>query len=377
MKKKIIAYMLAFAGITVNLCAQTLWTAKSKTDMLFDVSNPSLLKHRFIITLENGNIVMVQISLKEQFDMFLNTDSLVKAVAADLLPLKDSFANELTNKKVDRVISYDNRTRIRYKEHEPKGTSFVTLKDGLTPMKIEQDTLIIVGYTKRPETLKWPRDLWMPYKITILINNITQLEKIADGTLNKLMQEIKTDWDNSKNWKDKGTISRGVYASYNLTYPAANVKLRTTFYPKRLTVAPYVQIGIQNIGNILATSAGVGIMVQQRASASSKIAAYLFWEPYFFFDRKIDGHLKMRRSDFITLQYVSSYTYTSTKKVEFNQSFSLSYLTHRSGTYFYDNTFKVGLPGAKYDAVSLRPEFIFNDLFKNFQPGLKLVLDLD
>jgi hypothetical protein len=63
--------------------------------------------------------------------------------------------------------------------------------------------------------------------------------------------------------------------------------------------------------------------------------------------------------------------------IEFSPKMAFSYLVHESGNYFYDNTFKLMTPGAKYKEVYLNPEFIFNGLFKNFQPGLKLVLDLD
>jgi len=99
----------------------------------------------------------------------------------------------------------------------------------------------------------------------------------------------------------------------------------------------------------------------------------------YYFDKLPENKFAMRRNDFVAFAVISESTtfYSSDSKVEFKGFFSVSYLVHRSGNYFSDNTFKVGLPGASFKFVSLLPEFIFHDLFKNFQPGLKLVLDLD
>jgi hypothetical protein len=376
MKKYFITAMLVIAGIQENLCAQitdgwTYYAGKSKSDILFDVPNTNWLRHRFVIALGKGNSITIQVSDKKNFEGIIN--------------LKDSLQNELTNKRIDFLTDRNNITKIRLQEFQPKGKNYAMVNNELTAMKLEQDTLIILGgYTagKAQRIDIQGIYFWLPYKITVLLNDINRLPEYTDGKINIAMEDIKRQWDSYSKWTSKKNYRMNLYAFYNTTDTKKNISLHEGFSStrKKFYFEPYVQIGLQNINNTLITSAGAGFSIVNRLKNNGSKNYQLFWEPYFVFDKKADGGFKMRRNDFITFQYTTTQSNTflpGANKVEFNQNLSIGYLIHRSGNFFKENTFKAGLPGAKYKFLLLYPEFIFNGLLKNFQPGLKLILDLD
>jgi hypothetical protein len=390
MKKCFIIAMLVITGVQENLCAQvnlgwTYYAGKSKSDMLFDVPNTNWLRHRFVIALDKGNSITIQVSDKKNFESISNLDSMLKEVIRQLQPLKDSLQNELTNKRIDFLTDRNNITKMRLQEFQPKGKSYAVVNNELTTLKMEQDTLIILGgYTAEKAQRIDIQGIyfWLPYKITVLLNDINRLSEYTDGKINIAMQDIKQQWDSYTKWTSKKNYRMNLYAFYNTTDTKKNLSIRESFgsLRKKFYFEPYVQTGLQNINSTLITSAGAGFGIVNRLKNNGTKNYQLFWEPYFVFGKKADGGFKMRRNDFVTFQYTSSQTgsyFSGTDKIEFNQNLSIGYLIHRSGNFFKENTFKAGLPGAKYKFLLLYPEFIFNGLFKNFQPGLKLILDLD
>ena len=358
---------------------------KSKTEALFDFNNGSQLRHRFIYQLSNGNSITIRVSKKEQLLKLLSFDSIVLAAVQSLQPLADSFQNPLNNRRVDILVYPDGQQKIRHKEYVPKGNTYVLRNNEMNALKVEQDTLILAIYD-RPNSMTNKKEAFFTSfysQVTILINNITDLEKLANGTLNAYLQQTFTQWNGLKDWTPANNWRSNLYSLYDVANPDSkfNTPLTTAGFKKKKSFAPYVQVGIQNINNLLTTSAGAGFVLTRyhNASRTNKSHFQLFWEPYFFFDRNSEGGFRLRRNDFVTFQYNTrqSNTWANGNKVEFSQNISVGYLVRRSGNYFYQNTVKFGLPGAHFKALILHPEFIFNDFFKHFQPGLKLVLDLD
>jgi len=391
MKKFLLIAMLVATGMTENLFAQDnsiYHSIPPKTDLLFDMARFASLRHLFVIRLKNSNSVKIRIANKQGFEKLLNLDSIVISVAKNLALLKDSLQDEMTQKRIDYVNDSGSFVKIRIRQQRSNSTSFVLQADGPALMKIEQDSLNIVGYQSgqmmNPSVTQGAY-IRVSYQVSFLINDINKLEELADGTLNKIMQELKEQWDGLDNWSPKKNSS--LYAYYNTPESKFITPMKNQRSVKKWSFRPYIQLGLQNVNNILTGSAGVGIELAKRIPASSNRFPLssstnryqLFWEPYFFFDKLPENKFAMRRNDFVTFAVISESTtfFSSESKVEFKGFLSVGYLVHRSGNYFSDNTFKVGLPGASFKFVSLVPEFIFHDLFKNFQPGLKLVLDLD
>jgi len=392
MKKLLFIAMLVATGMTQILFAQNneiIYTNASKTDQLFDAGRMGSLRHLFVINLKNANLVKVRVANKEAFEKLLNLDSMILAVSKNLALLKDSLQDEMTQKRVDYLNDPGSFVKIRIRQYRPNGTSFVLENDGPALMKIEQDSLNIIGnqvIQREMKNASVPQGAYVrvSYQVSFVINDINKLEELADGTLNKTMQELKEQWDGLDKWSSKKNSS--LYAYYNTSQSKFITPMGVQVSLKKWFFRPYVQLGLQNVNNILTGSIGTGIELAHRVTTSASFRGsfttryQLIWEPYFFFEKQApENTFSMRRNDFVTFQRISesSVSYSSGSKFEFKQFLSLGYLVHRSGNYFSDNTFKVGLPGASFKFISLVPEFIFHDLFKNFQPGLKLILDLD
>jgi hypothetical protein len=388
MKKSIVACLLLLTGMTEFVCAQDqgllLYTSRSKAEKLFGIMDVEWPRHHFDIALKNGNTVTVRVADKASLERILDLDSLFKAVWKDLVFLKDSLQDEMSSKRIDYLTDQPGRSRVRFHSSQQRGQTFVVDKGEPKLLRIDQDTLIIIEQQIVPGPERPERSsvyIKRPYKITLLINNITQLETLLDGSLNIAMQQFKQQWDELKPQSKSTTRLSILHSYYNTTNTSLNRPITSSFNDKhKLTLEPYIQFGIQNINSRFVSSAGAGIDIIYSRRAGLEHHHQFTWEPYFLFDQQTDGKFRMRRNDFISYQHlVVNITRTpgQTQSVRYAEHFSIGYLVHRSGNFFRNNTFKAGLPGASFNALTLHPEFIFNGLFKNFQPGIKLYVFFD
>jgi hypothetical protein len=380
MKKCIIACLLVLTGMTGFVCAQDqgmlLYPNRAGAEKLFGTVDIDWPRHHFNIALKNGNNVTVRVADKASLEKIINLDSLIRSAWKNLSFLKDSLQDELTSKRIDYFTDQPGRSRIRFFESRLRGQFFLVDKDETKLLKIDQDTLIIVEQQIMSASGRSEGGsvfIKRPYKITIRINNINQLESLLDGSLNTAMQEIKKQWDELKS--DFSQLSV-ISSYYNTTNTSSNRPVASSVNNKhRLALEPYIQFGIQNINNRFVTSAGAGISLIYSKRSGLQRHHQFIWEPYFLFDQQSNGKFRMRRNDFISYQYVledNVRTPGKSNSIELSQNFSIGYLIHRSGDFFRNNTFKFGMPGASFKTVMVHPEFIFNGLFKNFQPGVKL-----
>ncbi|MEP6674806.1 MAG: hypothetical protein ABJA78_06615 [Ferruginibacter sp.] len=387
MKKVILFCLLATAAVTGKLSAQyydPAYTQMSRTDQVFNVNNAQWLRHKFYISLDKGNHINIQVSDKTGLERMMNMDSLLKEVYSRILLINDSLKNELTNKRIDFAIENNVITRMRFQEFQPKGSSYGFQNKEIVLLKIEQDTINITGYNKiRP---KWARPnsnnfIYEPYRIVILLNNIAELKDYLAVNLNASMQQLKADWDNYKKWTPKRNWDMKLLAVYNINNPQQNTKLHSVTYDQsKYHIDPLVQVSVQNVRNLFGPSAGAGLDISKYNSYVRELHFQLLWEPFFFFEKNSSNKTNLMRNDFITFQYKNIREVKPAKEkeaVKYYQQFSLSYLLHKDGEYFEKNTFRTGLPGFQYRNVSLIPEFIFHDFFKQFTPALKLSLYLE
>ncbi len=385
MKKLIIVCLLA--GTVTSLFAQTGgWTyyaGMSKSDQIFNPVNTNWLRHRFIVDLEKGNRVDIQVANKAQFLSLLNMDSIFQKVASDLKPLKDSLSSELHNKRIDYTTDLAGNTKIRTRIYDRSSSHYVIQKGELAALKVEQDTLVISGFIKQEKAERISfRGIYntFPYRITLLLNNYEQLSNYLNGNLNIILEQIRSEWNSYSKWTPEKNWKYNLYGSYNNTQnPSMNQRIRNIWNRNqyRSSFAPYVHIAAQGINGRFSPSVAIGV---ELINSFNYIENHfqLYWEPYFFFDKTIAGKNKLFRNDFVSFQHTSTtFTDNEKNKVRFSQIFSAGYLVHRSGNYLEKNTFKFGVPGLQYQFLFLHPEFVFNDLLKNFHPSLKLMLYLD
>ena len=387
MKKIFLFCLLATAGISGKLSAQfydPAYLQMSRTEQVFNVNNASWLRHKFYINLGKGNHIILQVSDKSGLEKLMNLDSLIKDVYSRIILINDSLKNELTNKRIDFAIENNAITRMRFQEFQPKGNSYGFQNKEVVSLKIEQDTINVIGYYKtRP---KWASKnsnnfISQPYRVVILLNNISELKDYLNSNMNVLTSQMKSDWDNYKPWKPRRNWDMKLMAVYNLNNPTLNTKVHSiSFQQAKLHIDPLVQVGVQNVRNLFGPSTGVGIDLYKFNTSVQELHFQFLWEPFFFFEKNTIGKVNLMRNDFVTFQYKNIREVKPVREKEalkYYQQFSLSYLVHRDGDYFNEHSFRIGFPGFQYRNISLIPEFLFHDFFKQFTPSLKLSLYLE
>lgn len=367
----------------------------NKTDMVFAKNPWGMFRHKIRLIAQNKSIIEIRLQNMDHLQAIRNIDSILAAAWKILQPLKDSFPNDASNRSADMNISPGADAKMRVVTYPPRGSNFVQTKDGLAILKIEQDTLHITGAVQQERpmaslthtgvTMMNPtgRNTFtvnIPWTITVLINNLSELPTLT-GTLNTHMESIVAEYASLTGYNRKNQYYNNINLQYE-PFSAFSGKDKFIVYTPYKASKYYfnvqVQSGVQNVQSGFAVSAGVGFGFSNIIFARAGNAYFLMWEPYFFFDKNGAGKMVVQRNDFITFQYKNRFKRVD-KDVDINlaNNFSIAYLVHRDGDHFNKNTFKFGLPGLEFRNMQLQPQFIFNDLFKQFYPSLKLQVQID
>jgi hypothetical protein len=198
--KRIIFLMMLSVSIKGSLYAQDKTT---NTDKKFELSQDAFTR-RFAIDLGKGNQLQIELKEMADLDRLKNMDSILRIFLQDIEPLKDSLADELTSKRIDYVIDTTGRKEIRFQQFQPKGSSFLMDKGELAALKLEQDTVNIIGTVNF--TAKYTLRKAFPdsrnYRISFFVNQINELPAILAGGLNEkirsLQQNVNSGWQPDK-----------------------------------------------------------------------------------------------------------------------------------------------------------------------------------
>ena len=324
----------------------------------------------------------------------MNLDSLLNIVWSEILPLKDSFPNDLNNRLLNVNLSSTGKTKMRVVTYPPRGNSFVKTTDGLARLKIEQDTLQITGFVREERKFKVNENMklmvlektdhgtyimYTSWTVTLLINNLSEIPGLA-GTLNPYMKQVAADYTSLTGYQPRKNAINKVNILYE-PLSALSGKDKYTVYlsPKnKYHFEVIVQTGIQNVQSTFGVSASTGVGFTSLLFSRPGKSFFLLWEKYLFFERNTAGQSVKLRNDFITFQFKNRFgRIDKSPDINLSQNFSLGYLVHRDGDYLNKNTFKLGMPGLEFRNLQIQPQFIFNDFFKDFYPSIKLQVEID
>lgn len=366
---------LLMAATSTLLSAQPIehLYAPAASENIFNSPPPGNLPVHFDFLLPNNNRMVIELRRPGQLAHLPNPDSLFRKVWADLEALKDSLSDPLSVKRVDYIVSSSD-TKIRIKHYSAPGSYFSYRDDELVQLKVDQDTLRYKGITAIPGITDRGINVGDPFVIILLLNNITDVEKLSPGALQSGMDMVKKDVKEAN--EKTATYHYGVY-DLRSNRRISPVKINRMSYGNRHGFEPYIHVGIQYGRNSWIPTAGAGIEYYYGQTRYSKYAFRLIWEPYFFFQRNNSNKLVTERQDFITLRFHNSYTHTvrsGRNTIEMNENFSFGYLIRRKGEWFEPTTFKFALPGLQVRNILAEPEFFFNKFFRNFSPSLRLLV---
>jgi hypothetical protein len=108
-------------------------------------------------------------------------------------PLKDSLGDELLSRRIDYTIDSMGRKKIRIQQFSPKGSTFLVREGDVAALKLEQDTINIIGtvfYTAK-YTLRKAFPETRNYRIRFFINDLSELKSYLNGNLNQKIKAIQ------------------------------------------------------------------------------------------------------------------------------------------------------------------------------------------
>ena len=367
--KKIITVLMLFASIHPRLCAQT----ESPADKAFEIPENIIISRRFYINLNKGNKLEIELTDITDLQKISNIDSLLKVFVNDITPLKDSLSDPLTSKRIDYITDARGRKKIRLQQYQPKGNSYLVNDGELSSLKINQDTINIIGIIPNPPkpSEKISRTHPRYYHLLFYLNNITELANYMQGSLAEKLLTIQN------NVNTKWPLILGSGSHY-----LAKDKTISADKPKGFTptgtgdmLEGYITVNVQNYKNYFVPSFSIGTkLVLTNRDRTFKWEPGLLWEPHFLFARDSSGKMHTYRNDFLTLTYGQGGTtdHDPRKNFAYSAVFSLGYLIRRQGDFIEKNTFRFGAGKLQLMKTTIEPSIYFDNFFKGVTPAIRI-----
>jgi hypothetical protein len=369
--KKFISLLMLVTGINGKTIAQE-EAPLTNADRIFNIP-PGYMKRSFTVDLGKGNKMQIELSDIDDLKQFNNIDSLLRIFLQDMIPLKDSLADEMAFKRIDYLTDELGRKKIRIQLYKPAGASFLLQQGNLSALKLEQDTVSFLGkyiYTVTSTILK-PFTEVRYYRLSFFVNQLSDLNSYSG--LNEKISTIKKNHKSRWVKGEDGTwyIKNGDRSIYSNHQPAGYISgTGTGDYLTSLS-----SVNFQNYKNYFVPSASLGIgLVFNNGRMKQQLG--LLWEPNFFFAKNAQGNLQTYRNDFLTFSYkrTALRKEDAIQRFSFISDFSFGYLVRRSGNFFEKNTMRIGVGGVSLfkNKIDIEPMLYFNNFFKGVTPGLKL-----
>ena len=375
--KKIILLFLLITGTVQTLPAQ-LRDLPNRSQSIFDNPAPGKSNAIFTFYLSSSIRVVLECQYISQIEQLPDLDSFVKAATTMLDPLSDSLKVDGIVRRADIVLT-DAIPKIRIISH-PEFTNTYTIKDQeLMQLKINQDTLRIIGLSKSRAT-RYTIDANGKKSITprisqftlmIIVNNFSDVATIAPDAIKKcvisLQQKVEKFYSRDKlNSPDytymgnfftrSGEMFSPVKDSYIPTgYERSSPLLGFSLTAVRGSITPSIQAGMAfNSGN-------------NYLNNSFKV----YIERQYFFSRDLTNKLTTDPNLFAVFQFTQTNKTRGPNNLSFAGNLSIGYLISRKGNWYEPSTFRIGLPVLKTRHISIEPQLVFNGWFKNVSPSLK------
>lgn len=365
---KIVCIFLLLCSIEASYAQET---NKARTEKTFELP-PNHAQRRFVIELDKGNKLQIEVSNMDDLNRFLNMDSVLRIFLQDIEPLKDSLTDELSSKRIDYLTDSSGLKKIRFQQFKPKGSSFLITGNDVASLKLEQDTINFIGSISYRAKYGFRKELTETrhYKLSFFVNQLSDLASYMNSSLNGkislLQQQINTTWITTK---QKGVAYLKSDESISARLPKGYVA-GGDFLNFRLSV------DAQNYKNYFIPSftLGAGLIFSKPYWKREFVLA---WEPNFLFSQNAQGKLKTFRNDFLTLTAAQGPIKDGEPRKEshFLTIISFGYLIKREGDYFEKGTMRLGAGRLSiFDGkTKLEPALYFTNVFKGVTPGLRWI----
>ena len=389
MKKSFLCLGLTMLGLAGQVLAQTENLTerqkdllRTKTDKTFNVKDRQV-DIKDIVQLKQGKMILSMLNVKD-YENFRNLDSILMNFRRDIAFYKDSLdAVAGGHVRIDYVISPEySFKKIRFKKYDADGVIYINRTGEVSKLKLEQDTVRIIV-----EKLLYQSKCTLPYAIqaTFILDNYTDVDKIiADrvelrrilDTLEQVSQNKKAKQAEPSHFPQFSIVYNPYYTGgknfnrYSWIVTDENKPYNTRHKGNFLTVD--ANIGAAIVMNTFTPQAEIGISYNQTWGVGRKEYSFyrLFTSSYYFFGRDANNNLLVQDNWFINAVVGSQYEDVAATWMGQVVDFGVGYLYAQKGNYFKGVTMKVFTDIRLKKGITLSPEFIMTNNFKQIFPGL-------
>lgn len=395
--KQTILLLLTILFLSDSLIAQDIECTfcapqrQSRTQANF---NATYINHRHIVTLERGNKMVVEMFNINDYDMLQDVKKLLSEFSSELQPLRDSLATHPSGHlRIDYAYSTAaDFKKIRIKKYEPDGRMFLTNNNGVSYLKVEQDTIrILIEKAKNFKFNGIEYKNHQPVQLTLVLNNYTEVDSLIknSATLQHFLDTMK----------QVATPKYKVYAhSYKTTinfhpYPDARErfsgKYRFIFFEGVLTdeyapvawVSKFVlparfafaaDIGAGLIGSRIAPMAEAGFEYRFRKMRGGDYVtlARIMVAPSFLFSQSPTGNIIVHDNWFLNVELGSMSRVENNDYAFTKTTVGIGYLVKPNGNYLTGTTMKAYLNFPIKNQFYICPEIIATNDFKTIFPAV-------
>lgn len=372
--------ILLLAGVTGSVYAQSSdkWKFTTKADATFNMSE-SYIHHRHKVWLGNGNTMTVELFSTDDYKKLQDLEAFLRTAWQDLSFIPDSISQcPQCSYRIDYSSAAAGNTSYRLQRFEPQGTFLFKRKDGaVMPFKSENDTLKF--------TLLGQNDNFKRAQVTFILNRYANLQDLLaqKGYLNSFIDTfIKKSaprYREDKKWPWTYYSSIFMYKNlrdsnqYVIDYrPHLDKNIWDVGY-KKPTFDILVNFGAGFMRDKLTPVGELGLMYRLPGTKSKFTTTIigLYASGFFAFEKNDVGKFVVNDNWFLNAEIgdEGENQFTSTIKTS-RLTVGAGYLISQKGNYFSNTTMKVFMNIRLKNGVTLTPEIIGTDNFKQVFPGL-------
>ncbi len=342
-----------------------------------------------------GGIIIYELNNLKDYDVLKGIDTILQQLKADIGFYTDSLENGSDNVRIDYAISIgENHKEMRFIKHKHPGNTFVKINGTTDKLKIEMDTIRLVinnikyeNIGRKGKSFKYSH----PAQITILLNNyidigslIAQKELLQKGIDTFISVRTRNESNNpfrypsSCIYRPTDTSKRGMkYRFVKRDYIPSEFSITKLFeeYIRYRKFAFYGNVGMGVVRNTLVPNADIGITHlshPRRGYPTEYDFVSLYASPYFFFERGSNREQYVHNNWFVNIEAGGTYDKEFLGVKIKSISLGGGYLALAEGDHFKATTVKVFMGVRMPGGLSLYPEVIATNNFKQIFPGMTL-----
>ena len=335
---------------------------------------PYLIGKKFEVDLGKGNKMFIELSKLSLLSNIKNLDSIVDQFLMNAIPLKDSFADQKIQYKIDYLMMDVERAALKLTKYAPNFDEYMLSGGEVSKLRTKQDSILILGKIKKEGSkFRTIENRFDYYRVTFVLNQLNDLELL--DSLNNHVEQVGISAYSKWNFTNE---NKYVSKKYNNIYAGGDkggVGNSDHLYGE-------FSVGLQNYGERLLGSfrATFGVILRENG-VEHKIGTYSE-SPLVFAKQYGDAATSDRffKNSFIGIEYYfknasSGFSSVRSKNLVFPY-LTVGYLIRRDGNYFEKNTFQVGISKFFFldNTLSVEPMFFINK--KYVAPSIKLTVPL-